>query len=137
MLTDGERNVLQAERKALEMRKEQKPELLPPLVKAFWKHQEQDMPPWRLEFPGSPAARGDGPSRRILALSDCHKSRRSGREGAYAPSGRSGTLLLLATLWRNHSPRVSALVAFTSVFMASDIFVCSLRKLCCCLDFVF
>ena len=50
MLTDGERNVLQAERKALEMRKEQKPELLPPLVKAFWKHQEQDMPPWRLEF---------------------------------------------------------------------------------------
>ena len=41
-------------------------------------------------IPGSPAARGDGPSRRILALSDCHKSRRSGREGAYAPSGRSG-----------------------------------------------
>jgi hypothetical protein len=41
-------------------------------------------------IPGSPAARGDGPSRRILALSDCHKSRRSGREGAYAPSGHSG-----------------------------------------------
>jgi hypothetical protein len=40
---------LQAERKALEMRKEQKPEPLPPLVKAFWEHQEADTPPWRME----------------------------------------------------------------------------------------
>ena len=40
---------LQAERKALEMRKEQQPEPLPPLVKAFWEHQEADIPPWRME----------------------------------------------------------------------------------------
>ena len=49
MLTDGERNVLQAERKALEMRKEQKPEPLPLLVKAFWEHEERDTPPCRVE----------------------------------------------------------------------------------------
>jgi hypothetical protein len=40
---------LQAQRKALEMRKEQKPEPLPPLVKWFWEHEEQITPPWRSE----------------------------------------------------------------------------------------
>ena len=40
---------LQAECKALEMRKEQKPEPLQPLVKAFWEHEEQITPPWRSE----------------------------------------------------------------------------------------
>jgi hypothetical protein len=40
---------LQAERKAREAAKEPKPEPLPPMVKAFWEHEEADVPPWRME----------------------------------------------------------------------------------------